>query len=82
MKDITLKNSGFAAFFETGGDGGHRYVGCRVARGPKPPGATEEQLVSCGADGFHSTGTCVGPTFEHCTWEGVLLDDCLADASG
>ncbi len=78
MKEIVLKNSGFAAFFETGGDGGHRYLGCRVARGPKPPGATEEQLVSCGADGFHSAGTRTGPTFEHCVWEGVLLDDCIA----
>ncbi len=78
MKDLTLKNSGFGAFFETGGDGGHRYLGCRVARGPKPAGASEEPLVSCGADGFHSTGTRTGPTFEHCVWEGVLLDDCIA----
>ena len=78
MKDITLKNSGFAAFFETDGDGGHRYLGCRVTRGPKPAGASEEQLVSCGADGFHSVGTRAGPTFDHCTWDGVLLDDCIA----
>ncbi|MGO9108272.1 MAG: right-handed parallel beta-helix repeat-containing protein [Thermoguttaceae bacterium] len=78
MKEVTLRNSGFAAFFETGGEGGHRYLGCRVARGPKPPGATEEPLISCGADGFHSAGTRIGPTFERCTWEGVLLDDCIA----
>ena len=78
MKDITLKNAGFAAFFETGGQGGHRYLGCRIARGPKPPGASEEQLVACGADGFHSAGTRTGPTFRHCVWEGVLLDDCIA----
>jgi hypothetical protein len=78
MKDITLKNSGFAAFFETGGEGGHRYLGCRIARGPRPAGASEDQLVSCGADGFHSAGTRIGPTFEHCVWEGVLLDDCIA----
>ncbi|MGA2035817.1 MAG: right-handed parallel beta-helix repeat-containing protein, partial [Thermoguttaceae bacterium] len=78
MQEITLLNSGFAAFFETGGEGGHRYLDCRVARGPKPAGVTEEQLVSCGADGFHSAGTRTGPTFQHCTWEGVLLDDCIA----
>lgn len=78
MKDIILKNSGFAAFFETGGEGGHRYLDCCVARGPKPVGASEEQLISCGADGFHSAGTRIGPTFERCTWEGVLLDDCIA----
>ena len=78
MKGITLKNSGFAAFFETGGEGGHRYLGCRVARGPRPPGAAEDPLVACGADGFHSAGVRIGPTFEHCVWEGVLLDDCIA----
>ena len=78
MRRVTLKNAGFAAFFETGGDGGHQYFGCKVARGPKPAGATEEQLVACGADGFHSAGTRTGPTIDHCLWEGVLLDDCIA----
>jgi hypothetical protein len=78
MSRIVLKNSGFAAFFETGGDGGHCYVDCSITRGPLPEGATEEQLISCGADGFHSTGTRVGPTIERCVWDGVLLDDCIA----
>jgi hypothetical protein len=78
MRGITLQNSGFAAFFETGGEGGHYYVDCRVAPGPKPAGATENQLVGCGADGFHSTGTRTGPTIERCVWEGVLHDDCIA----
>lgn len=78
MRRVTLENSGFAAFFETGGEGGHAYWECRVKPGPKPAGADEEQLVGCGADGFHSTGTRVGPAFERCAWEGVLHDDCIA----
>jgi hypothetical protein len=78
MRGITLQNSGFAAFFETGGEGGHHYVDCRVAPGPKPAGATEEQLVGCGADGFHSAGTRKGPSIERCAWEGLLHDDCIA----
>ena len=78
LSKITLQNSGFAAFFETGGAGGHHYVDCRVVPGPKPAGAVEEQLVGCGADGFHSAGTRVGPTIERCVWEGVLHDDCIA----
>lgn len=78
MRRVTLENAGFAAFFETGGDGGHLYVDCRVRPGPKPAGATEEQLVGCGADGFHSACTRTGPTFERCAWEGVLHDDCIA----
>ncbi|MCU0982682.1 MAG: right-handed parallel beta-helix repeat-containing protein [Pirellulaceae bacterium] len=78
MRDVTLQNAGFAAFFETGGDGGHIYVGCRVAPGPRPVGATEDQLVGCGADGFHSAGVRSGPTLDRCTWEGLLHDDCIA----
>ena len=78
LRGITLQNSGFAAFFETGGQGGHHYVDCRVSPGPKPAGATEEQLVGCGADGFHSAGTRKGPTIERCAWDGLLHDDCIA----
>jgi hypothetical protein len=78
MRDVTLQNAGFAAFFETGGAGGHVYVGCKVMPGPRPAGATEDQLVGCGADGFHSSGVRVGPTLERCVWEGLLHDDCIA----
>ena len=31
-----------------------------------------------GADGFHSASTRIGPTIEHCDWEGLLHDDCIA----
>ena len=78
MREVTLQNAGFAAFFETGGDGGHVYVGCKVMPGPKPVGATEDQLVGCGADGFHSSGVRNGPAIERCVWEGLLHDDCIA----
>ena len=78
MRGVTLRNSGFAAFFETDGEGGHHYLDCRVVPGPKPPGATEDQLVGCGADGFHSACVRIGPTIERCTWEGLLHDDCIA----
>ena len=78
MREVTLQNAGFAAFFETGGDGGHVYVACKVAPGPRPAGATEDQLVGCGADGFHSAGVRAGPTIERCVWEGLLHDDCIA----
>ena len=78
LRGITLQNAGFAAFFETDGGGANQYLDCRVAPGPTPPGSTEPQLVGCGADGFHSAGTRVGPTLEHCTWDGLLHDDCIA----
>ena len=78
MRKVTLQNAGFAAFFDTGGEGGNVYQECRVEPGPKPAGATEEQLVGCGADGFHSAGTKVGPTIDRCAWIGLLHDDCIA----
>jgi hypothetical protein len=78
LRNITLQNAGFGAFFEAGGEGGNHYLDCHVRPGPKPPGATEEQLVGCGADGFHSVGTRNGPIIQHCSWEGVLHDDCIA----
>ena len=79
MKDVTSKNSGFAAFFETGGDGGHRYLGCRVARGPKPPGATEDQL-----DRLRRRRLSLGRRADRADVRtlrlggGACLDDCIA----
>jgi len=78
LRNLTLQNAGFAAFFETGGEGANTYDHCRVMPGPKPEGAIEEELVGCGADGFHSAGTRTGPTITHCAWEGLLHDDCIA----
>lgn len=78
LRNLIIQNSGFGAFFETGGEGGNTYVGCRVMCGPRPEGATEDELVGCGADGFHSRGTRTGPTIDHCSWEGMLHDDCIA----
>ena len=78
MKKVSLQNAGFAAFFETGGVGGNLFEGCRVMPGPRPAGAREDQLVGCGADGFHSAGMKNGPTIVNCSWEGLLHDDCIA----
>jgi len=35
-------------------------------------------VVSCGADGFHSTETTRGPDIEDCDFDGVYHDDCIA----
>ncbi len=78
IRNVTLQNGGFAAFFETGGAGGNHYLACRIEPGPQPAGATEEQLVGCGADGFHSVETVTGPDIEDCIFSGVFLDDCIA----
>jgi hypothetical protein len=78
LENVTLQNGGFATIFETGGAGGNHYLKCRIQPGPRAVGATEDELVGCGADGVHSVGTTVGPDFEDCTFTGVFLDDCIA----
>ena len=75
---VTCENGGFGTFFETGGGGGNTLSGCVIHPGPTPAAGTEAELVSCGADGFHSVDTTVGPTVRDCTFTGVFLDDCVA----
>ena len=42
-----------------------------------PPGGTEVPARSSSADGVHSTGDFIGPTFNHCLFS-ALDDDCIA----
>lgn len=75
---VTLQNAGFGAFFENHGAGGNRYLHCTIEPGPRPAGATEDELVGDGADGLHSTETRTGPDIEDLTCRGVFSDDCIA----
>jgi Right handed beta helix region len=78
VQNVTLQNAGFGAFYEGGGAGANHYFHCTIEPGPRPPGATEDQLVGCGADGLHSNDTHTGPDIEDFTCHGVFLDDCIA----
>ncbi len=78
LENMTFFNGGFASFFETDGEGGNHYLKCKIITGPRPTGAVEDQIVSSGADGFHSVGTTTGPDIEDCIFTGVFLDDCIA----
>ncbi len=78
VRDVSMMRNGFAPIFETGGDGGNHILHCKWMLGPRPDGATEDPLVTNMADGFHSSGTRVGPDIEDCVMEGVFLDDCFA----
>lgn len=78
LSGLTMQNGGFATFFETGGAGANHYLHCRIILGPRPEGATEDEVVSCGADGFHSVDTTRGPDIEDCEFAGVYHDDCIA----
>ncbi len=65
-EDITLENitihaaSGFA-FQETRGNGGNKYLGCRIVRRP-----ATDRLMAARADGFHSYLMRKGPLIERC----------------
>ena len=78
LRGVTFCDGGFANMFETGGAGGNHYLGCKIQPGPRPAGATVDEIVSCGADGFHSAGVALGPDIEDCVFTGVFLDDCIA----
>ena len=77
-QNVTLQNGGWGAFFENGGPGANRYLHCTVEPGPRPTGATADQLVGGGADGLHSNATRTGPDIEDFTCRGVFSDDCIA----
>ncbi len=77
ISGITLWRNAFAAILENDGGGNHFYD-CVWDTGPKLYSETEEPLVSCSVDGFHSNGANPGPDLERCDFNGVLLDDCIA----
>jgi len=77
-ENVTLQNGGWGAFFEHDGAGANRYLHCTVEPGPRPSGATEDELVGGGADGLHSNATRTGPDIEDFTCRGVFSDDCIA----
>ena len=45
------------------GDNYYRY---KIARGPRPAGATQDRLLSTSADGFNYAFARKGPTLDHC----------------
>lgn len=77
IKDVTMMRNGFSAIREDGGGNNH-ILHCTWTLGPKPQGAEVDPLVSCTADGFHSTNTNPGTDIEDCIFQGILLDDPIA----
>lgn len=61
MKNITVYAARASPFHEGGGEGGHRYLGCKAIRRP----GTNRLLVTP-ADGFHSYLVEKGPLIDGC----------------
>lgn len=76
LESITVAGGAGMCFHERGG-GGNRYLGCQVVRAARPPGATQDPLLSSCADGFHSSGATRGPRIERCSFTAVD-DDAIA----
>jgi hypothetical protein len=73
VTNVTILNGGGFCVHEQGGEGGN-YYSYQVTYGPKPSGATNEPLIACNADAFHSGGVRKGPTLENCLFEGMCDD--------
>lgn len=61
VKDVTILTAAGAGIYENGGQGGAD-ISFTIKRGPRPPGAKTDRLLSITADAFHSWGTRCGPT--------------------
>lgn len=76
FENLTIYSAPSMGFLEGRGEGGTRYRGIRIVRGPTPPGATVPRLRSINNDGFHISGVKRGPIIENCTvvWQ---VDDAI-----
>jgi hypothetical protein len=74
VQDITIYGSNSFSFFERNCSATH-YNGCKVDRGPVPPGVAP-RLRSGNADGIHSSLASIGPLVENCEIK-HNGDDCI-----
>jgi len=66
FENITVYTAPGMGIIESDGEGGSRYVNCRVVPGPVPQGATEARLLSSTWDAMQSKTTRRGPVVEKC----------------
>lgn len=66
FRNITVHSAPGMGILEADGEGGSTFTACRIVPGPKPPGATEERLLSSSWDAFQSKTIRKGPLIENC----------------
>jgi hypothetical protein len=76
LEDVALYGGPAFGFLESRGSG-NTYVNLSIRLPDPPPGAATRPLLSTSADGFHSSGTRVGPTILGCSFTG-MDDDGIA----
>lgn len=72
LEEVSVYASPGYAFYESGGDGGHRYLRCRITRKPE-----SRRLLATAADGFHSYLVRQGPLLKDCDFNDTA-DDTIA----
>ncbi|CAN5780084.1 right-handed parallel beta-helix repeat-containing protein [soil metagenome] len=74
LENITMHASPALAFVGRLNEGKVVFRGVKIERGPRPPGATEDRLISTNADGVNFAFCRMGPTIENCDF-GFMADD-------
>ncbi|MGV3660567.1 MAG: hypothetical protein ACO1TE_10300 [Prosthecobacter sp.] len=67
LRGVTVHSAPGMGILEADGEGGSSFTGCKIVPGPKPPGATEDRLLSTSWDAFQSKTIRKGPLVEKCT---------------
>ncbi|MEI7503676.1 MAG: hypothetical protein WCJ61_10370, partial [Paludibacter sp.] len=66
LKNVTINTGPGFGIFEVRGEGGTILDGCRIVKGAKPEGATEERLLTTIWDAIHHKLTHRGPIVQNC----------------
>ena len=69
LRDVTLHCAPGMGILEADGEGRAQFLGCKIVRGPKPQGATEERLLTTSWDAMQSKTIKFGPRVENCIIE-------------
>jgi hypothetical protein len=69
LSDVTLHCAPGMGIIESGSDVGMQLIGCKIIPGPRPPGATEDRLLSTSWDGIQCQPARVGARVEDCVIE-------------
>ena len=72
MEEVSVFAAPGYAFYESGGEGGHHYLRCRIVRKPE-----SDRILVTAADGLHSYLVRKGPLIEGCEF-GDTADDTIA----
>jgi parallel beta-helix repeat protein len=66
LERVTIHAANCMGVVAAGGEGAHRFLGCRIVPGSPPPGATEARILSVNADAILTSSLRQGVLTESC----------------